>query len=105
MTLAGTPGVELTCPPKFVEVTEDGVPLIWAMAGLSKKRATMLSSTAGAATVAEFGSSTQESYSCFSTMAHPRKNYYLLVRTSRSYPRCALFPALPEKQGALSSLM
>ena len=35
--LAGTPGVELRWPPKLVEVTDAGVPLICALAAGGEK--------------------------------------------------------------------
>src|SRR4029077_18105231 len=70
VTLAGTPGAELKCPPELIEVTDAGVPLICATAGGKRKRSAA-NTKASAATVAEFSRSTSQSYSDFATIARP----------------------------------
>ena len=75
--LAGTPGVELRCPPKLVEVTEAGVPLICAGAEGARKNNPARASTA---TVAEFSRFTYESYSSLETTAYPPDKTLYVVR-------------------------
>ena len=51
--------MELKWPPKFIEVTEAGVPLICAEAGAGS-RTSAVTNNVSAATVAEFSLSTYE---------------------------------------------
>jgi hypothetical protein len=76
VTLGGTPGVEFRWPPKLIEVTEAGVPLICENAGAEKNMPPANSPIA--ATVAEFSRLTCQSYSSFRNMAPPGKMLYII---------------------------
>src|SRR6266853_4256314 len=91
--LARTPGVEFRCPPKLVEVTEAGTPLICAFAaGARARQIDAPAIRASAATVAEFSRLTYESYPSLETMGRPPELMPLhLIRASRSSLGLSIF--------------
>src|ERR1700676_101000 len=101
--MAGTPGGEFRCPPKLVEVTDAGVPLICAFAAGAKARKTNPPTTrARAATVAEFSRFTYESYPSFETMAQAPPEQKLLYMI-RAWPSSVGLPIFCQFAGILSA--
>jgi hypothetical protein len=85
--LAGTPGVELGFPPKLIEVTDAGVPLICAGARGTEVRSVVIPTTSTSpAAMAEFSRFTFKSYSRFATIA--------LLSLEKRCPLIRTFPAL-----------
>jgi hypothetical protein len=99
--LAGTPGEEFECPPKLVEVTDAGTPLICAFAA-GGTRASQIHPPAirtSAATVAEFSRFTYESYPSLETMKQTPSQIPLnLIRASTGAVGLSIFGQFEEVQ-------